>query len=111
MTNEKQNEVSENKEIPHEINSVSDLSQILQTLGEPEKGHTRFFRGHGDEDWKLLPSIYRETYLIENEDKHKPHSDEALAQLLKRQGIDIARRTVAKYRESLNIAPAHQRRI
>ena len=49
--------------------------------------------------------------LIENEDKHKPHSDEALAQLLKRQGIDIARRTVAKYRESLNIAPAHQRRI
>ena len=52
-----------------EINSVSDLSQILQTLGEPEKGHTRFFRGHGDKDWQMLPSIYRETYLIENEDK------------------------------------------
>ena len=69
MTNEKQNEVSENKEIPHEINSVSDLSKILQTLGEPEKGHTRFFRGHGDESWQMLPSIYRETYLIENEDK------------------------------------------
>ena len=69
MTNEKQNEVSENKEIPHEINSVSDLSQILQTLGEPEKGHTRFFRGHGDEGWQMLPSIYRETSLIENEDK------------------------------------------
>ena len=69
MTNEKQNEVSENKEIPHEINSVSDLSQILQTLGEPEKGHTRFFRGHGDEGWQMLPSIYRENYLIENEDK------------------------------------------
>ena len=69
MTNEKQNEVSESKEIPHEINSVSDLSQILQTLGEPEKGHTRFFRGHGDEGWQMLPSIYREDYLIENEDK------------------------------------------
>ena len=69
MTNEKQNEVSENKEIPHKINSVSDLSQILQTLGEPKEGHTRFFRGHGDESWKLLPSIYREDYLIENEDK------------------------------------------
>ena len=52
-----------------EINSVSDLSKILQTLSEPEKGHTRFFRGHGDESWKLLPSIYREDYLIENEDK------------------------------------------
>ena len=69
MTNEKQNEVSENKEIPHEINSVSDLSQILQTLGEPKEGHTRFFRGHGDEGWQMLPSIYREDYLIENEDK------------------------------------------
>ena len=69
MTNEKQNEVSENKEIPHEINSISDLSKILQTLGEPEKGHTRFFRGHGDEGWQMRPSIYRETYLIENEDK------------------------------------------
>ena len=52
-----------------EINSISDLSKILQTLGEPEKGHTRFFRGHGDEGWQMLPSIYRETYLIENEDK------------------------------------------
>ena len=69
MTDKKQNEVSESKEIPHEINSVSDLSQILQTLGEPEKGHTRFFRGHGDEGWQMLPSIYREDYLIENEDK------------------------------------------
>ena len=69
MTDEKQNEVSESKEIPHEINSISDLSKILQTLGEPKEGHTRFFRGHGDESWKLLPSIYRETYLIENEDK------------------------------------------
>ena len=69
MTNEKQNEVSESKEIPHEINSVSDLSQILQTLGEPKEGHTRFFRGHGDEGWQMLPSIYRETSLIENEDK------------------------------------------
>ena len=69
MTDEKQNAMPESKEIPHEINSVSDLSQILQTLGQPEKGYTRFFRGHADESWKLLPSIYRETYLIENEDK------------------------------------------
>ena len=69
MTDEKQNEVSENKEIPHEINSVSDLSKILQTLGEPKEGHTHFFRGHGDKDWQMLPSIYREDYLIENEDK------------------------------------------
>lgn len=69
MTDKKQNEVSESKEIPHEINSISDLSKILQTLGEPEKGHTRFFRGHGDEGWQMLPSIYRAKHLIENEDK------------------------------------------
>lgn len=69
MTDEKQNTVPESIEIPHEINSVSDLSQILQTLGEPKKGHTRFFRGHGDEGWQMRPSIYREDYLIENEDK------------------------------------------
>ena len=69
MTDEKQTEVSESKEIPHEINSISDLSQILQTLGEPEKGHTRFFRGHGDEGWQMQPRIYRAKHLIENEDK------------------------------------------
>ena len=69
MTDEKQNTVPESIEIPHEINSISDLSRILQTLGEPKKGHTRFFRGHGDKDWQMLPSIYREDYLIENEDK------------------------------------------
>ena len=69
MTDEKQNTVPKNIEIPHEIKSVSELSQILQTLGEPEKGHTRFFRGHGDKDWQMLPSIYRAKHLIENEDK------------------------------------------
>jgi RNA polymerase sigma-54 factor len=41
--------------------------------------------------------------LIENEDKKKPLTDEKLASLLKEQGFLIARRTVAKYREQLNI--------
>ena len=59
----------ETNEINNEINSVSDLSKILQTLGEPEKGHTRFFRGHADKDWQMLPSIYRAKHLIKNEDK------------------------------------------
>ena len=48
--------------------------------------------------------------LIEGEDKQKPYSDETLSSLLKQQGIDIARRTVAKYREVLNIPSAHQRK-
>ncbi len=41
--------------------------------------------------------------LIEGEDKKKPLTDEKLASLLKEQGYVIARRTVAKYREQLNI--------
>ncbi len=48
--------------------------------------------------------------LVANENKQKPYSDEALGKLLQQQGVDIARRTVAKYRESLNIPPAHMRR-
>jgi len=39
--------------------------------------------------------------LIESEDSSKPYSDETLVKLLKQRGIEIARRTVAKYRESL----------
>ncbi len=41
--------------------------------------------------------------LIAEENPRKPLSDNAIANLLKEEGIDVARRTVAKYRESLNI--------
>lgn len=48
--------------------------------------------------------------LIQSEDPAKPLSDEAIAQVLKRDGIDVARRTVNKYREELKIPPASLRR-
>lgn len=48
--------------------------------------------------------------LVKNEDKSKPHSDTALHTLLQQQGITIARRTVAKYREQLGIPPVQHRR-
>lgn len=48
--------------------------------------------------------------LIQEEDKRKPLSDEALSQLIERRGIHCARRTVAKYRRELSIATAQQRR-
>lgn len=48
--------------------------------------------------------------LIDSEPAAHPLSDEAIAGLLARQGITIARRTVAKYREQLDIAPARMRR-
>ncbi|RME96985.1 MAG: RNA polymerase sigma-54 factor [Bacteroidetes bacterium] len=48
--------------------------------------------------------------LIEAEDKRKPLSDEKLMKLLREKGYDIARRTVAKYREQLNIPVARLRK-
>ena len=44
------------------------------------------------------------------EDPKKPLSDNQLADMLKEQGIECARRTVAKYREALKIAPANLRK-
>ena len=48
--------------------------------------------------------------VILHEDKNKPYSDERIVQLLKEGGITIARRTVTKYREILNILPSNHRK-
>ena len=48
--------------------------------------------------------------LIENEPKNSPLSDDKLEKLLNKRGYNIARRTVAKYREQLNIPVARLRK-
>ena len=48
--------------------------------------------------------------LVSQENQAKPLSDEAITKALAKQGITIARRTVAKYREQLNILPSHLRK-
>ena len=48
--------------------------------------------------------------LVEGEDPQKPLSDEALAQVLAQKGMEISRRTVAKYRQELEIPSSAQRR-
>ena len=48
--------------------------------------------------------------LIAAENARKPLSDNKIAQLLADQGINVARRTIAKYRESLNIPPSNERK-
>ena len=48
--------------------------------------------------------------MIDNEDKSKPLSDDKLEKLLKAKGYNIARRTVAKYREQMNIPVARLRK-
>lgn len=48
--------------------------------------------------------------LIAAENPRKPLSDSKITELLEAQGIQVARRTIAKYRESLNIAPSNERK-
>jgi RNA polymerase sigma-54 factor len=48
--------------------------------------------------------------LVAQEHPQKPYSDQKLAELLKNKGIDIARRTIAKYREMLGILPSSKRK-
>lgn len=48
--------------------------------------------------------------LVDNEDPKKPLSDQKIVDLLKKDGIEIARRTVAKYRDVLKILPSSKRK-
>lgn len=48
--------------------------------------------------------------IIDGEDKRHPLSDDALAELMKKQGFPVARRTIAKYRQQLDIPVARLRR-
>ncbi len=74
----------------------------------------RFFSGGTQTDsgedmsWAAVKAALKE--VVDGEDKSKPLSDESLAEGLRERGIDIARRTVAKYRGQLNIPPARMRR-
>ena len=74
----------------------------------------KFFSGglhtEGGEDvaWDAIKVALKD--VIDTEDKAHPLSDEALVDELKKRGIEIARRTVAKYRDQLNIQPARLRK-
>ncbi len=61
-----------------------------------------------DVSWDAIKAGLKD--VIEAEDKSKPLSDEALADELKKRGVEIARRTVAKYREQLGIPTARLRK-
>ncbi len=63
-----------------------------------------------DSDVSATVVKHRIKAFIQAEDPAKPLSDEAIAGLLERDGIKVARRTVNKYREELKIPPASQRR-
>ena len=63
-----------------------------------------------DSDVSATVVKHRIKAFVQAEDPAKPLSDEAIAGLLERDGIKVARRTVNKYREELKIPPASQRR-
>ncbi|MGH9554749.1 MAG: RNA polymerase factor sigma-54 [Terriglobales bacterium] len=59
----------------------------------------------------LLVLKQRVKKLIENEDPARPYTDEQITRILQSQGIQVTRRTVAKYREDMRIPSTHQRRV
>ncbi len=75
----------------------------------------RFFFSHGvktesGEDLSNTSVKNAIADLVKLESKAKPLSDDKLTKLLDKQGIKVARRTVAKYREAMNILPSHLRK-
>jgi RNA polymerase sigma-54 factor len=48
--------------------------------------------------------------LVSEENPQKPFSDSKIATILAEQGINVARRTIAKYREALSIPPSNERK-
>jgi RNA polymerase sigma-54 factor len=71
-----------------------------ESVNGPEGGNT-----------SLLILKRRVKKLIEEEDPSRPLTDEQLTRILQSQGIQVTRRTVAKYREDMRIPSTHQRRV
>jgi RNA polymerase sigma-54 factor len=71
-----------------------------ESVQGPEGGNT-----------SLLILKRRVKKLIEEEDPNRPLTDEQLTRILQSQGIQVTRRTVAKYREDMRIPSTHQRRV
>jgi RNA polymerase sigma-54 factor len=72
-----------------------------------------FSEGLQTEDGEDVSNREVKNYLqdiIDNENKQKPLSDQALTDLLKEKGYKVARRTVSKYREQLQIPVARLRK-
>ncbi|MBW2148309.1 MAG: RNA polymerase factor sigma-54 [Deltaproteobacteria bacterium] len=64
----------------------------------------------GDDDIASESIKNRVRTIIKNEDPARPYSDQAIMEILRRENVSLARRTVAKYREMLKILPSNKRR-
>ncbi|MGC9053377.1 MAG: RNA polymerase factor sigma-54, partial [Candidatus Hydrogenedens sp.] len=73
-------------------------------------GGIKTSEGENEKSSRTVQSIIKR--IIEEEDKTKPLSDQQIAEfILKKEGIKIARRTVSKYREAMNIPNAFERKV
>ena len=70
-------------------------------------GGTKTSEGE-DVAWGIIRLKLKE--IIDAEDKNKPLSDDALVESLSKEGYNLARRTVTKYRKAMNIPSSRQRR-
>lgn len=71
---------------------------------------TESVQGARGQETSLLILKRRVKKMIEDEDPKHPLTDERITEILRGQGIDVTRRTVAKYREDMNIPSTHRRR-
>jgi RNA polymerase sigma-54 factor len=76
----------------------------------------RFFfseavQGPSGQDTSLLVLKRKVKKIIEEEDSAHPLTDDQITRMLQTQGIQVTRRTVAKYREDMRIPSTHQRRV
>ena len=94
------------------ISRITTRKYVLTPRGTFELKH--FFSSHltkeGGEECSSTAIRARIKKLIAQEIRLKPLSDHAIAKLLAKEGIQIARRTVAKYREAMAIPPSHERK-
>lgn len=107
------------KDIAEEINmDISTISRVVngKYVQSPQGIHElKYFFSEGlatDSGEEVSNKHIKERLkeLIEGEDKNAPYSDDRLAELLNEEGIHIARRTVAKYREQLKLPIARLRK-
>lgn len=70
----------------------------------------KFFFASGPKDVSAEAVKRRIAEIVKQENQERPYSDRQIAAILARRGIEVSRRTVAKYRDELGLRPARQRK-
>ena len=81
---------------------------LIEEEGRRGRGHVEAADGTEMSSIAIRAKIKK---LISQENPDVPLSDAKLAEILSQEGIPVARRTVAKYREDMKIPSTHQRRV